>query len=183
MRKLETIKISSFFKLKCFSFFSIKCLVESWTTLYKIIDLSKRSWVQRIFLFWLNFLYRNSLHTSFITFVLQSRTTVKPVLSEHRIKRTPSTERTEADVPKFISLIYFNETSIKRTPLLRTRTPKKYLKWSFLLFPTCIKRTLVIKFHHPTCHTPQMRQTANPQICIFYLKKTRLKEQLISLVS
>ena len=38
------------------------------------------------------------------------------------------------------------ETSIKRT-----RTPKKYLKWSFLLFPTCIKRTLVIKYHHPTC--------------------------------
>ena len=39
--------------------------------------------------------------------------TVKPVLSEHRIKRTV------AEVPKFISLIYFlNETFIKRTPVL-----------------------------------------------------------------
>ena len=28
----------------------------------------------------------------------------------------------------------------------RTRTPKKYLKWSFLLLPTCIKRTVVIKY-------------------------------------
>ena len=33
--------------------------------------------------------------------------TVKPVLSGHRIKRTPSIERTVAEVPKFISLIYF----------------------------------------------------------------------------
>ena len=33
--------------------------------------------------------------------------TVKPVLSGHRIKRTPSIKRTEAEVPKFISLIYF----------------------------------------------------------------------------
>ena len=33
--------------------------------------------------------------------------TVKPVLSGHCIKRTPSIKRTVAEVPKFISLIYF----------------------------------------------------------------------------
>ena len=33
--------------------------------------------------------------------------TVKPVLKKHRIKRTPSIKRTVAEVPKFISLIYF----------------------------------------------------------------------------
>ena len=33
--------------------------------------------------------------------------TVKPVLSGHRIKRTPSIKRTSAEGPKFISLIYF----------------------------------------------------------------------------
>ena len=33
--------------------------------------------------------------------------TVKPVLSGYRIKRTPSIKRTVAEVPKFISLIYF----------------------------------------------------------------------------
>ena len=33
--------------------------------------------------------------------------TVKLVLSGHRIKRTPSIERTVAEVPKFISLIFF----------------------------------------------------------------------------
>ena len=32
--------------------------------------------------------------------------TVKPVLSGHRIKRTPSIKRTVAEIPKFISLIY-----------------------------------------------------------------------------
>ena len=32
---------------------------------------------------------------------------VKPVLSGHRTKRTPTIERTVAEVPKFISLIYF----------------------------------------------------------------------------
>ena len=32
---------------------------------------------------------------------------VKPVLSGHRMKRTPSIKRTVAEVPKFISLIYF----------------------------------------------------------------------------
>ena len=35
-------------------------------------------------------------------------TTVKPVFSGHRIKRTPSIKRTVAEVPKFISLIYLN---------------------------------------------------------------------------
>ena len=34
-------------------------------------------------------------------------TIVKPVLSGHRIKWTPSIKRTVAEVPKFISLIYF----------------------------------------------------------------------------
>ena len=33
--------------------------------------------------------------------------TVKPVLRGHCIKRTPSIKRTVAEVPKFISLIYF----------------------------------------------------------------------------
>ena len=33
-------------------------------------------------------------------------TTVKPVPSGHRIKRTPSIKRTVAEVPKFISVIY-----------------------------------------------------------------------------
>ena len=33
--------------------------------------------------------------------------TVKPVLSGHRIKRTPSIKWTVAEVPRFISLIYF----------------------------------------------------------------------------
>ena len=33
--------------------------------------------------------------------------TVKPVLSGHRIKRTPSIKRTVAKVPKYISLICF----------------------------------------------------------------------------
>ena len=32
---------------------------------------------------------------------------VKPVLSGRRIKRTPSIKRTVAEVPKFVSLIYF----------------------------------------------------------------------------
>ena len=33
--------------------------------------------------------------------------TVKTVLSGHRIKRTPSIKRTVAEGPKFISLIFF----------------------------------------------------------------------------
>ena len=39
--------------------------------------------------------------------VFQILNTVKPVLSGHRIKRTPSIKRTVAEVPKFISSIYF----------------------------------------------------------------------------
>ena len=46
---------------------------------------------------------------------------MKPVLSGHRIKRTPSIKRTEAEVPKIISLFTLNETFIKRTPLLSGR--------------------------------------------------------------
>ena len=61
------------------------------------------------------------------------------------------------------------DTSIKRT-----RTPKKYLKWSFLLLPTCIKRTLAIKFHHPTCQTPEMRKIATHKFFDFYIKKREL---------
>ena len=100
---------------------------------------------------------------------------MKPVLSGHRIKRTPSIKRTVAEVPKFISLIYFKwnlyeaDTSIKRT-----RTPKKYLKWSFLLLLTCIKRTLVIKFHHPTCRhwkCERLPRNATYKFFDFYIKK------------
>ena len=73
--------------------------------------------------------------------------TAKPVLSGYRIKQTPSIKRTVAEVPKFISLLYFKwNINIKRT-----WTPTMYLKWSFLLLPNCIKRTLAIKFYHPTC--------------------------------
>ena len=96
--------------------------------------------------------------------------------SETCIKRTLFIKRTVAEVPKCYSLIYFKwnlyqaDTSIKRT-----RTPKKYLKWSFLLFPTCIKRTLVIKFHHPTSQTPEMRKIAIHKFFNFYFKKRDLK--------
>ena len=38
---------------------------------------------------------------------INSSNTVKPVLSGHRIKRTPSIKRTVAEVPKFIPLIFF----------------------------------------------------------------------------
>ena len=72
------------------------------------------------------------------------------------------------------------DTSIKRT-----RTPKKYLKWSFILLPTCIKGTLVIKFHHPTCQTPEIRKIASnchPQIFRFLHLQTWVDE-LIWLVS
>ena len=46
---------------------------------------------------------------------------MKPVLSGHRIKRTPSIKRTVAEVPKFVSLFTLSETFIKRTPLLSGR--------------------------------------------------------------
>ena len=66
------------------------------------------------------------------------------------------------------------DTSIKWT-----RTPKKYLKWQFLLLPTCTKRTLVIKFNHRTCQTPEMRKIAlncHPQIFRFLHWKTWLDD-------
>ena len=59
------------------------------------------------------------------------------------------------------------------------RTPQKYLKWSFLLLPTCIKQILAIKFHHPTCQTPEMRKISsncNPQIFRFLHWNTWLDE-------
>ena len=46
---------------------------------------------------------------------------MKPVLKEHRIKRTPSIKRTAAEVSKFISPFTLNETFIKRTPVLSGR--------------------------------------------------------------
>ena len=49
------------------------------------------------------------------------------------------------------------------------RTPKKYLKQSFLLLPTWIKWTLVIKFHHLTCQTPEMRKIATHKFCDLYI--------------
>ena len=41
---------------------------------------------------------------------------MKPVLSRHRIKRKPSIERTGAEVPKFISLIYFKLQRLRPHP-------------------------------------------------------------------
>ena len=39
--------------------------------------------------------------------LLQKQETVKPVLSRHRIKRTPSIKQTVAEAPKLNCLIYF----------------------------------------------------------------------------
>ena len=47
-------------------------------------------------------------------------------------------------------------------------------EWSFLLLPTCIKRTLVIKFYHPTCQTPEMGKIATHKFFDFYIKKREL---------
>ena len=49
--------------------------------------------------------------------------TVKPVLSGHRIKRTSSIKRTVAEDPKiiFFTLFTLNESFIKSTPLLSGR--------------------------------------------------------------
>ena len=47
--------------------------------------------------------------------------TVKPVLSGHRIMRTPSIKRTVAKSPNLFLLFTLNETFIKRTPLLSGR--------------------------------------------------------------
>ena len=67
------------------------------------------------------------------------------------------------------------DTSIKRM-----QTPKKYLKWTFLLLPTCIKRTLVIKCHHPTWQTPEMRRLPPTNVSIFTLKSVTWQTYLIS---
>ena len=94
-------------------------------------------------------------------------------LKQADIKKYSETciKRTVAEVPKSIFLIYgtLNKTFIKRM-----QTPKKYLKWSFLLLPTFIKRTLVIKFHHSTCQTPEMRKFCHPQILDLFIKKRDL---------
>ena len=71
-----------------------------------------------------------------------------------------------------VGITRLNETFIMEadTSIKWTRTPKKYLKWQFLLLPTCTKRTLVIKFNHRTCQTPEMRKIAlncHPQIFRF----------------
>ena len=102
--------------------------------------------------------------------------TVKPVLGGHRIMRTLSIKRTVAEVPKLTVFPFFssNETFIKRTPLLRGRGHPKSTKWSFLLLPTSIKRTLVIKFHHPTCQTLEMRKIASHNFFDFCIKKRGL---------
>ena len=55
------------------------------------------------------------------------------------------------------------------------RTPKKYLKWSFLLLTTCIEWALVIKFHHQTCKTLEMQKIATHKFFDFYIKKHDLK--------
>ena len=62
-------------------------------------------------------------------------------------------------------------------------TPKKYLKWSFLLLPTCIKRTLVIKFRHPldTGNAKDCLELPPTNFFIFTLKK--VTDELIWLVS
>ena len=70
-------------------------------------------------------------------------------------------------------LFTWNETFIKWRR-------EKYLKWSFLLLPTCIKWTLVIKFHHPTFQTAETWKIAvnycKPQIFQFLHLKTWLDE-------
>ena len=61
------------------------------------------------------------------------------------------------------------------TQAIIKRTPKKYLKWLFLLLPNCIKQTIIIKFHHPTRQTPEMQKIASnchPQIFRFLHYKT-----------
>ena len=58
----------------------------------------------------------------------------------------------------------------------RMRTPKKYLKQSFLLLLTCIKWTLVIKFHHLTCQTPDMWKIATHKFFDLY------STELVSLI-
>ena len=86
------------------------------------------------------------------------QSTVKPVLSRH-----PLLSGQQPKFPNLFPLFTLNEIFTKRTP-------KKCLKQSFLLLPTRVKRILVIKFHHPTCQTPEMRKiTSNchPQLFRF----------------
>ena len=52
-------------------------------------------------------LFLTQVDEDVVSKTLQDLYTVKPVLSGHRIKRTPSIKRTVTEVPKFISLIYF----------------------------------------------------------------------------
>ena len=111
-----------------------------------------------------------------------SKNTVKPVLSRHPIKQTPSFKRTVAEVPKSIFLIYFKwnlyhaDTSIKWT-----RTLREYLKWSFLLLSTCIKRTLVI-LNSTTQHARHRKCKWLPHtnVNIFTLKNVTWRTYLIS---
>ena len=69
------------------------------------------------------------------------------------LSRHPLLSGQQPKSPNLFPFFTLNEIFIKRT-----WTPTMYLKWSFLLLPTCIKRTLVIKFYHPTCQTPKMRK-------------------------
>ena len=92
------------------------------------------------------------------------RTTVRPVLSGH-----PLLSGQQPKSPNLFPLFTSNETFIKRTPLLSGRGHLKV----FLLLPTCIKRTLVIKFHNPTSRHRECERL--PRIAIhkffeFYIK-------------
>ena len=90
------------------------------------------------------------------------------LFSQSKTNRISAANQIEKPISDFMVLFtnqYYSETSIKRT-----QTLKKYLKWSFLLFPTCIKQTLVIKFHHLTCQTPEMRKIDTHKCFNFYIK-------------
>ena len=84
--------------------------------------------------------------------------TLKPVLSGH-----PLLSGKKPKSPNLFSLFTLNETFIKRKPLLsvlrhlHVKVPEMVIS---KLLPTCIKRTLVIEFHHPTCQTPEMGKIA-----------------------
>ena len=56
-------------------------------------------------------------HKKPVLFRICFRYAVKPVLSGHRIKGTPSIKRRVAEVPDLFPLSTLNETFIKRTPL------------------------------------------------------------------
>ena len=129
-----------------------------------------------------NWLFFIMLSTELMLTEKREICTVKPVLVGHCIKQTPPIKWTVAKVPKFISLIYctLSKTFIKQTPPFKQMwTPKKYLKWSFLLLPTCIKQTLVIKFHHPTWHQKYERLPPT-NFSIFTFKNITWQTYLIS---